>query len=151
MMFAPCHGEKLPAALVGLLLSICLTTSLATETSTSESEAAVNKPGMVADATFTTAVVDGAPTEYLSEIPNSVGEVFFYTVLEGLEGQSVLHRWSYAGKTVTNVRFEVDAPRFKAWSSHKMEPNWTGAWVVDVVDGDGNVIATETFSYLEPL
>ena len=40
-------------------------------------------PGSIAQAFFTTAVEDGAPVHFLSEIENSVSEVFFYCVFRG--------------------------------------------------------------------
>lgn len=107
--------------------------------------------GSVARAIFTTAVEDGEPTDFLSEIPNSVPEVFFFTELEGVMGQTVIHRWTYRSKVMATAEFDVDRDPDKVWSSLKMKPEWAGAWVVEVVDGDDNIIGRGTLAFEEPL
>jgi len=52
---------------------------------------------------------------------------------------------------MAEVKIPVTSPRMKAWSSLSMQPEWTGVWVVEVVNGRGEVISTSTFAYLEPL
>lgn len=108
-------------------------------------------PGSISQAVFTTAVEDGAPVDFLSEIENSVSEVFFYTVLEGMADQTVTHRWKYRGKVMATAEFDVKGDPDKVWSSNQMKPEWTGAWEVEVVDGGGEVIGQRTFAFEAPL
>ena len=91
------------------------------------------------------------PTEYLSEIENTQPTVYFFAELEDLNGQTAIHRWKYQDKVMAEVKVPVTSPRVKAWSSLSMQPEWTGVWVVEAVNGRGEVISTSTFSYLEPL
>ena len=125
----------------------------ATETEAAKESAAAVKTarGNVIEAVITTGILDGGPTDYRSEIDNTVPEVFFYTELESLEGQTVTHRWKYKGKVMATAKFDVKSSRQKVWSSNKMMPEWTGAWLVEVVNGSGTIIDRGSFSYLEPL
>lgn len=103
--------------------------------------------GKVATAVFTTSIVDGKPVDDLKAIGNSVKTVYFFTELKGLDGQTVTHRWSYAGRVMATARIEVDSDPYSAWSSTDLEPNWTGFWDVEVVDADDKVIKVGSFTY----
>lgn len=106
---------------------------------------------IVARAIFTTAVEDGEPTDYLSEVDNTVPEVFFFTELEGLAGETVMHRWKHEGVVMATANFNVSGDPDKVWSGNKMKPEWTGAWEVEVVDGRGKIIGRGEFALLAPL
>lgn len=150
-------GARVLAA-SGLLAALTggATPSLAAETVPTEAAkkgiaAEKSARGAVINAIFTTAVVDGEATDYRSEIENSVPEVFFVTVLDGLSGQTVIHRWKYKGKVMAAANIAVKQDSQKVWSSNKMRPEWTGEWQVEVVDSGGRVIGRGTFSFLAPL
>jgi len=144
----------LTALLAGLaIISLEALAVEATPTPSEKAAIAAEKtaPGSIAQAFFTTAVEDGAPVDFLSEIENSVSEVFFYTVLEGMAGQTVTHRWKHRGNVMATAEFDVKGDPDKVWSSNQMKPEWTGAWEVEVVDGDGQVIGQRTFAFEAPL
>jgi len=107
-----------------------------------------SKHSSVTKAVFTTAVVDGKPTDFRSEIENSVPKVFFFTVLEGMVGQTVSHRWKYQGKMMAVAKIDIKSDPDKVWSSNEMKPEWTGIWKVEVVDGSGQVIGRRTLAFL---
>lgn len=107
--------------------------------------------GRVVESGFTTSSFGDESIEDLSEILNSVSEVYFFSVLEGMAGQTVTHRWKYGNTVVANAEIPVPSARFRARSSYKMQPQWTGAWFVEVVDEAGAVIATKTFAFMAPL
>ena len=71
----------------------------------------------VVRAVFTTAVADREPADQITSLKNDVPQVYFYTELIDLEGQSVTHKWEYAGEVKAEVRFDVKAPRWRVWSS----------------------------------
>jgi hypothetical protein len=97
--------------------------------------------------TFTTAIVDGKPADDLRAFENTVDTIYFYTVLEGLKGQAVTHRWKYAGHVISNADISVTDDPFSTWSSNKIESKWTGFWTVQVVDRNNKVIGFGTFQY----
>lgn len=107
--------------------------------------------GSIASAVFTTGVVNGEPTDYRSEIDSRVPKVFFVTVLDGLAGQTVIHRWTYKGKVMAMAKFDVKRDREKVWSSNAMKPEWIGEWRVEVVDGSGQIVGRRSFSFSAPL
>ena len=103
--------------------------------------------GSVTTKTFTTAIVDGKPADDLRAFENTVDTIYFYTVLEGLKGQAVTHRWKYAGHVISNADISVTDDPFSTWSSNKIEPKWTGFWTVQVLDKNSEVIGFGTFQY----
>jgi len=107
--------------------------------------------GSVTRAVFTTAVVDGEPTDFLTEMENTIPEVAFFTVLEGMAGQTVTHRWKYNGAVMATAKLDVKHDVDQVWSTNKMEPEWTGAWDVEVVDGSGQIIGHGSFVFAAPL
>jgi len=41
----------------------------------------------------------------------------------------------------------VQRQRQAVWSKSVMQPEWTGAWIVEVVNGKGEVIEVDNFAY----
>jgi hypothetical protein len=101
-------------------------------------------------AQFTTGVENREPIDQVTFVENNARKVFFFTELRGLNGKTIRHRWIYAGKIVADVRFEVRGPRWRVWSSKDLLPDWIGDWTVEIVTGDGEVIAAESFTYSAP-
>lgn len=102
-------------------------------------------------ATFTSAISDGQPVDYRQEFSNTEPVVYFYAELLGMAGQNATHRWKHEGSVQTEVGFPVHGERQPSWSSHKMPPDLTGVWSVEVVDAGGKVLSENTFSYSPPL
>ncbi len=107
--------------------------------------------GSVINAGFTTSVDDNEPTEDLSEIMNSASRVYFFSDLDGMDGQTVTHRWKYGSSIIANSKITVTGSRFRAWSSYEMQPEWTGTWFIEIVDGNDKVIGTKSFVFMAPL
>lgn len=97
-------------------------------------------------AQFTSAVSDREPVDALDTVAVSDGRVRFFTELSGLAGREVVHRWEYGGRVMAEVPFQVGADRWRAWSSKRLLPAWTGIWRVSVVTGDGEVLGTWTLT-----
>jgi len=106
--------------------------------------------GKITTEIFSTAIVDGKPVDDQKAFENTVDTIYFYTVLEGLKGQTVTHRWKYAGHIISNAEISVTDDPFSAWSSNKIEPNWTGFWTVEVLDKNSKVVGVGTFAYNHP-
>lgn len=108
---------------------------------------AVVASGALLKAIFTSEVKERAPVDELMSAPATVGKVFFYTEIKGLENQEVLHRWEFNGKVMSEVKFKVGASRWRMWSSKNLQPAWAGQWKVSVVDSNGKVLGEKTFDY----
>jgi hypothetical protein len=104
----------------------------------------------VARAVFTTGVQNREPTDTITSLSNDKSQIYFFTELSGLGGQTVVHRWEYQGKTMSEVKFNVGGPRWRVWSNKTLLPQWTGEWRVSIIDGSGNKVGEATFNYTGP-
>jgi hypothetical protein len=101
----------------------------------------------VTRAVFTTSVAEREPVDQITSLKNDVQQVYFFTELTGLDGQTVTHKWEHAGEVKAEVTFDVKAPRWRVWSSKIFDPSWTGEWTVSVVDGSGATLAQAKLMY----
>lgn len=102
----------------------------------------------VARSAFTTAVVDREPQDALSRLGNDVRSVSYFTELRGLEGETVTHRWEFAGEVRAEVAFAVGGPRWRVHSTKSLDPSQLGQWSVSVVDSQGRTLARESLDYV---
>jgi len=120
------------------------------EATPAESPAQPAQSGRVARAVFTSKIVDREPVDAMTQIPNSLGRVYFFTDLRGLAGQIVTHRWEYQGRVMAEVKFKVGAgPRWRVYSSKNLLPEWLGKWTVVVIDQNGWPVKASIFEYVE--
>jgi hypothetical protein len=98
---------------------------------------------------FTSAVVDREPTDNVVMLTNNSREIYFFTELSDLKGQTITHRWQYQGKPVAEVKFEVKSDRWRVFSSKKIKPAWTGEWSVVLVDENGNSLDVSKLEIVE--
>lgn len=111
----------------------------------SPGEASVTTPAgvQVARAVFARAIVEREPQDVVSAVdPNA--PLYFFTEILGMQGQTVRHRWEYAGQIMAEVEFQVGAQRWRIYSSKRFLPGQTGPWTVSVVDAAGRVLRSET-------
>ena len=107
--------------------------------------------GAVTNSTFTSAIADGAPVDYRQQFETNTTAVYYYSEVVGLQGQSVTHRWKLEGKLIKEIALPVKSPRQGVWSVHKMQPDRTGNWMVEVVNQRGEVLKRDNFAYNPPL
>lgn len=105
--------------------------------------------GEVARAQFTTDVQSREPVDDVGKLGNTENKVYFFTELRNLDGQTVTHQWEYQDEVMAEVSFDVRGPRWRVWSSKQLLPAWTGEWTVAVVDQSGEVLAEESFRYVD--
>lgn len=107
--------------------------------------------GGVENATFTSQLVGQAPVDFRQEFSNTTPVVYYYCEVLGLPGQTVTHRWRHEGKVLQEIQIPIKSERQATWSKMDMPPELTGVWNVDVVNGRGEVIETDMFTYDAPL
>ncbi len=93
---------------------------------------------------FTSAVVDREPVDQLSEIAPDQNQVTFFTELRDLQGQNITHQWIYDDSVMFEKTFTVGGPRWRVWSSKTIPPEATGTWMVNTLDGERNVLMTQS-------
>lgn len=104
--------------------------------------------GSVMRSAFTTRIDDREPVDDVSSLENDTQEVFYFTELRDMEGQTAKHRWKYQGEVMAEVEFDVKGPRWRVWSSKRFVPDWTGEWTVSVVNAADEVITEDTLQYV---
>ncbi|MDZ7662363.1 DUF2914 domain-containing protein [Thiohalophilus sp.] len=105
--------------------------------------------GSVMRSAFTTRIEDREPVDDVAQLDNETREVYYFTELRDMEGQTARHRWEYQGEVMAEVEFNVKGPRWRVWSSKRILPDWTGEWTVSVINAADEVIATDSVSYVE--
>jgi hypothetical protein len=105
--------------------------------------------GSVVRSVFTTAVEDREPVDKIKTLDNSHRQIYYFTELRDMSGQTATHRWEYNGKVMAEVKFNVGGPRWRVWSTKTLVPGWTGEWKVSVLNGAGEVISEDAFEYTE--
>ena len=105
--------------------------------------------GSVMRSAFTTRIEDREPVDDVEQLENETREVYYFTELRDMEGQIARHRWEYQGEVMAEVEFSVKGPRWRVWSSKRIMSDWTGEWTVSVINAADEVIASDSFSYVE--
>ncbi len=105
--------------------------------------------GSVGRAAFTTGISEREPMDSVTQLTSDHVIVYFFSELNNLAGQTVVHRWEYNGELVSEVPLAVAGPRWRTYSSKNLEPMWVGEWTVSVVDEAGNVLAKRNLAYTE--
>ncbi|MDH5445330.1 MAG: DUF2914 domain-containing protein [Gammaproteobacteria bacterium] len=126
---------------------ITATTTESIKPATQAVEQAGFSKGSVFRSAFTSAVENREPTDSLEAVSGEQNQLYFFTELRDMSGQTARHRWEYAGKVMAEVEFNVKGPRWRVWSSKSFVPGWAGNWKVSVVNGAGDVITEKNFTY----
>jgi hypothetical protein len=116
--------------------------SIATPPEGSSSEA-------IRRAVICSSVSNHEPTDSLTTIPPSMGKVFFFTELVGLEGKTITHRWLKDGAKVADVRISVASNRYRCHSSRSVAGK-PGNWSVEVLNEDGDRLVERSFTVGAP-
>lgn len=103
--------------------------------------------GRVTRAQFTSAVKNLEPLDSLMALSNDKTRVAYFTEIQDMAGQTVIHRWEYNGKVMAEVPFKVGAARWRVYSSKTLDPSWVGEWKASVVDSTGSSLSVNTFTY----
>ena len=112
-------------------------------TGTSQQDGAVE----ITRADVATDVVDREPVGTADSFPGNVGQVYFYTVLEGDFPESQFeHVWLHNDEEVARVSLTAEGPRWRTWSRKTITPDMTGDWEVQVVDSAGTVLDSASFT-----
>lgn len=98
-------------------------------------------------AQFAAAIEEREPVGSLDSLSNATEQVYFFTEIVGLQGQTITHRWTHDGEVRAEVPISIGGPRWRAHSSKKFLRAWTGEWKVDVVDHEGNLIGSKRLVY----
>lgn len=91
-----------------------------------------------------TAIENRLPVEATAPIAANVGQLFYFTEVEGGPA-TIQHVWIWKGQTMATVSLEVKSPRYRTWSSKRIQPEWTGQWRIEARNSDGTVLSSHDF------
>jgi hypothetical protein len=103
--------------------------------------------GSVSRSQFTSAIVDREPVDLIETLSTDNTNIIFFTELTELQGQTVTHQWLYNDVVMFEKSFDVGGARWRVWTSKSLQPGWSGTWTVNVLDGERNVILSQSFEY----
>ena len=91
-------------------------------------------------------VIDREPVDSGTSFPATVGKLYCFTKITGAQSPTqVTHVWLFDGTERARVDLAVGAASWRTFSSKIIQEHELGAWRVDVVDPEGNVIKTLEF------
>jgi len=97
---------------------------------------------------FTEAVSDRTPQNRIAAIGPSRDEVFFFTEIIGASGKRVSHEWFHNSVPISSKPFDVEADRWRTWSSKRIAEFGPGTLHVEVRD-DRCLIGQESIRILD--
>lgn len=105
----------------------------------------------VARAQFTRGIEAREPIDHVEKIFRSKGkevnQLYYFTELRDMKGDSVVHRWNHQGNTVANITFNINGDRWRVYSSKYLPASMKGRWKVVVTDSNGKPLVSESFIY----
>ncbi|MDX1591005.1 MAG: DUF2914 domain-containing protein [Balneolaceae bacterium] len=109
--------------------------------------AAVSQSLTVEEFEFGTAVENREIVNPGTSFPADVEQVFCFTRISGAEDETTItHIWYLDGVEMATVDLPVRNSSWRTWSSKTIFSDWTGEWSVDVLDSEGNMLMSKTFT-----
>ncbi len=105
--------------------------------------------GQIARAMFTTQIDDREPIDRVLILENKFAQLYFFSDLRHLQGQTVKHRWEYEGRVVKEKVFRVQGPRWRVFSFNKLDKSMLGRWTVVITDKDDCPLKAVIFQYVK--
>lgn len=103
----------------------------------------------VARAVFSKHIENKEPSGSLQQASPSLEEVYFFTELRGMKGEKATHRWSFNHKTISEITFDIDGPRWRIWSKKTLFEKKPGIWTAAVINEAGEVLTEHTLTVTE--
>jgi hypothetical protein len=92
-------------------------------------------------------IEDREPVEEGTSFPADVGHLVCFTLVEGAEGEAVVHHvWSHGGTERARVELPVRSASWRTWSRKTIPAEWPGEWTVTVEDDAGHVLTRLMFT-----
>lgn len=86
------------------------------------------------------------PAEVADSFLSSVGKLYCFSHIVGAEQETrVTHVWLFEGQEMARIELPVRSASWRTWSSKNLNPGWTGAWEVKILDDQGNLLSSVPF------
>jgi hypothetical protein len=91
-------------------------------------------------------VVDHEPVDSGNSFTASVGKLYCFTKITGAQSPThITHVWLFDGTERARVELPVNAVSWRTFSSKIIQQHELGAWRVDILDAEGNVLKSLDF------
>jgi hypothetical protein len=80
----------------------------------------------------------------------SVGKLYCFSKITNIENPTkVVHVWYYGSEQRARVALNVNPPAWRTYSSKIIQAQEIGAWRVEILDQDGNLLETVRFQVMQ--
>lgn len=101
----------------------------------------------VSQMAFCLQIVDREPVGEATSFADTTSKVYCFTKIEGAESETeITHKWYYGDKLMAEVSLPVRSAVWRTNSSKRLVKSWVGEWRVDVVDAEGSVLRSASFT-----
>jgi hypothetical protein len=92
-------------------------------------------------------IVDRAPVDQGTSFSVSVGKLYCFTKIVGAETPTeVTHVWYFGAEERARITLSIGGSSWRTYSSKVLQQHEIGAWRVEVLDADGNILETANFT-----
>lgn len=118
------------------------------ETASQEKASIQENPSIqIARTAICTDVVEREPVEIGESFNSSVGKLFCFTNIVGVNTPiEITHAWYFGDAEMARVNLPVRSPNWRTYSSKIILAREIGNWRVDVIGPDGKVLKTLEFT-----
>ncbi|MCP4705176.1 MAG: DUF2914 domain-containing protein [candidate division Zixibacteria bacterium] len=93
-----------------------------------------------------TGVEERMPVGMADQFPSDVGQVCLWSKVLGCTDETFIkHVWYYRGDEMSTVELPVRGTAWRTYSYKTIPAEWSGDWVVKIIDADGNVLKAIPF------
>ncbi|MCK5241193.1 DUF2914 domain-containing protein [bacterium] len=111
-----------------------------------EAPAAIDASLEIIEIAIAKSIENREPQEVADTFASDVERVYCYTKINGgKEGDSITHRWKKGDQVMAEISLKVNASPWRTYSSKAIMKEWTGAWTVEILQGD-TVLKAKTFT-----
>jgi hypothetical protein len=104
----------------------------------------------VEDIQICTSVDNRQPVGADTSFSKDIGQLYCFTKISSdQDTTSISHVWYYNDKEMLRMELDVKAKTWRTWSSKRIIDTWIGAWRVDILSSDGNVLTSKEFTITE--
>jgi hypothetical protein len=102
----------------------------------------------IARSVVCTGIAEREPEGAATSFPAAVGKLYFFTNVKGVQDTlEIVHKWYQGDVLRSSIPLKVKSPNWRTYSSRTIDPSWTGAWRIDVINGEtGDVLSSSTFT-----
>jgi hypothetical protein len=106
-------------------------------------------PAKVSLSLFTGNMVGRNPQGKIDKASVKMGNLTYFSVVENIQGQYLVHRWEKDGKVLFDKPFAVNSTPSSAWSSVELGTSMVGNLTVKVLDQSGKMLASEVIEVVQ--